>query len=76
MKPTSDIAEAKKQLWGPVIKKIFEDALETIALHKPEIQDLVDKDSDWSLKVMWPSVMQKEDPVYQSMLPTDSTLGP
>lgn len=68
MKPTSDIAEAKKQLWGPVIKKIFEDALDTIALHKPEIQDLVDKDSDWSLKVMWPSVMQKEDPVYQSML--------
>lgn len=68
MKPTSDIAEAKKQLWGPVIKQIFTDALETIALYIPEVKDLVDKNEDWSLKVMWPSVMQKEDPVYQSML--------
>jgi hypothetical protein len=68
MKPTSDIAEAKKQLWGPVITQIFKDALETIALNKPEIKDLVPDDENWSLKVMWPSVMQKEDPIYQSML--------
>lgn len=68
MKPTSDIAEAKKQLWGPVIKQIFVDALETIANYMPEVKDLVDKNEDWSLRVMWPSVMQKEDPVYQSML--------
>jgi hypothetical protein len=68
MKPTSDIAEAKKQLWGPVIKEIFTDALETIANYIPDVKDLVDKNEDWSLKVMWPSVMQKEDPVYQQML--------
>lgn len=68
MKPTSDIAEAKKQLWAPVIVQLFKDALETIALNKPELKDLVDEESNWSLKVMWPSVMQKEDPVYQSML--------
>ena len=68
MKPTSDIAEAKKQLWAPVIVELFRDALETIVLNKPELKDLISEDDNWSLKVMWPSVMQKEDPVYQSML--------
>lgn len=68
MKPTSDIAEAKKQLWAPIIINIFKDALETIALNKPEFKDLADTESNWTLRVMWPSVMQKEDPVYQSML--------
>jgi hypothetical protein len=68
MKPTSDIAEAKKQLWGPIISQIFQDALETIALNKPELKDLVSEEDNWNLRVMWPSVMQKEDPVYQSML--------
>lgn len=68
MKPTSDIAEAKKQLWSPVLMELFLDALETIASYKPEIKDLVDPSSNWTLKIMWPSVMQKEDPVYQQML--------
>lgn len=68
MKPTSDIAEAKKQLWSPVIVELFKDALETIALNNPDLKDIVDEEDNWSLKVMWPSVMQKEDPVYQSML--------
>lgn len=68
MKPTSDIAEAKKQLWTPILIEIFTDALETIALWKQDIKDLVPDNEDWSLKIMWPSVMQKEDPVYQSML--------
>lgn len=69
MKPTSDIAEAKKQLWAPVLQELFEDALETLADHNPDTyKELVDKEDDWSLKVMWPSVMQKEDPIYQNML--------
>lgn len=69
MKPTSDIAEAKKQLWAPVIVEIFEDALETLALHEPDTyKDLVDTEDNWTLKVMWPSVMQKEDPIFQNML--------
>lgn len=69
MKPTSDIAEAKKQLWAPVINKIFMDALETLAIVKPDsFKDLVDTEDNWTLKVMWPSIMQKEDPVYQNML--------
>ena len=68
MKPTSDIAEAKKQLWSPVIMEMFIDALETVAIYQPEVKDLVDEESNWTLKIMWPSVMQKEDPVYQQML--------
>lgn len=68
MKPTSDIAEAKKQLWEPVLKEMFIDALELISLFNKEIKDLVDPEERWSLKVMWPSIMQKEDPVYQQML--------
>jgi hypothetical protein len=69
MKPTSDIAEAKKQLWAPIIVQIFQDALELLAAAKPETyKDIADDESNWTLKVMWPSVMQKEDPVYQSML--------
>lgn len=68
MKPTSDIAEAKKQLWAPVIMQIFEDALETLGLHRKDIKEVADPSDSWNLKVMWPSVMQKEDPVYQQML--------
>lgn len=69
MKPTSDIAEAKKQLWAPIISQVFLDALETLAQVDPDTYgNLVDSDENWSLKVMWPSVMQKEDPVFQNML--------
>lgn len=69
MKPTSDIAEAKKQLWAPVITQLFSDALEMLATVHPETyKDVADTESNWTLKVMWPSVMQKEDPVYQSMI--------
>lgn len=68
MKPTSDIAEAKKQLWSPIIMQIFEDALETVGMHNAAIKEIADPDASWNLKVMWPSIMQKEDPVYQQML--------
>jgi len=66
MKPTSDIAENKKQLWSPILAQMFTDAIETIAAHENDFKDLVE--GDWTLKVQWPSVMQKEDPVYQQML--------
>lgn len=66
MKPTSDIAEAKKQLWGPIIEKLFADALETIGSHNKELSDIAG--GDFTLKVQWPSVMQKEDPVFQQMI--------
>jgi hypothetical protein len=66
MKPTSDIAENKKQLWAPILTQLFTDAINTIAQHKPEYKDLAE--GNWSLKIQWPSVMQKEDPVFQQML--------
>lgn len=66
MKPSSDIAENKKQLWSPILAELFTDAIETVAKYKDEFKDLVD--GNWSLKVQWPSVMQKEDPVFQQML--------
>lgn len=68
MKPTSDIAEAKKQLWAPILIQIFEDALEVLAQHNEAIKEIAASDENWNLKVMWPSIMQKEDPVYQQML--------
>lgn len=69
MKPTSDIAEAKKQLWTPILNDLFTDALETLAKVDPDTYgDLVSTDDNWSLKVMWPSIMQKEDPIFQNML--------
>lgn len=68
MKPTSDIAEAKKQIWSPIIVQIFEDALETIGHYDEAIREAADPNENWYLRVMWPSLMQKEDPVYQTML--------
>jgi hypothetical protein len=69
MKPTSDIAEAKKQLWTPILVEMFTDAMEILAAAKPDTyKDLADTESSWGLKIMWPSVMQKEDPVFQSMI--------
>lgn len=66
MKPTSDIAENKKQLWGPILIEMFTDAIEKVAAHKPEYKDLAE--GTWNLKIQWPSVMQKEDPIFQQML--------
>lgn len=66
MKPTSDIAENKKQLWAPILIQLFVDAINIIADHKKEYADLAT--GNWSLKIQWPSVMQKEDPVFQQML--------
>lgn len=66
MKPTSDIAETKKQLWGPIIQQMFVDALEVIAAYNDDFKEL--SDGSWELKVQWPSIMQTEDPVYQQML--------
>lgn len=66
MKPTSDIAENKKQLWAPILVEMFTDAIETIAAYDKGAKDLAE--GNWSLKIQWPSVMQKEDPIFQQML--------
>jgi hypothetical protein len=69
MKPTTDVAEAKKQLWQPVIQQIYSDALELAAHFMPEqYGDLVAEGDSWTLKIMWPSIMEKDDPTYQTQL--------
>lgn len=68
MKATTDIAEAKKALWTPVITQMFKDALEIVGEHRDEVKELIDDDEDWHFKVQWPSTMQKEDPMFQQML--------
>lgn len=69
MKPTSDIAESKKQIWEPILARMFTDIIEGLAEWDSTVKDLADNtDDNWNLKIQWPSVMQKEDPVYQNML--------
>lgn len=68
MKPTSDIAESKKQLWTPILQQMFTDAIEILGKFRDDIKDIADTSDNWNLKVQWPSVMQKEDPVFQQML--------
>lgn len=68
MKPTTDIAEAKKSLWGPIIVEIFADALETLGKIDKSIGDIVREDDNWTLEMRWPSAVPKDDPVYQSNL--------
>jgi hypothetical protein len=69
MKPTTDQAENKKELWSPILTQMFTDALETLASYEPETyKDLADDTDPWHFRVQWPSTIQKEDPIYQQML--------
>lgn len=67
MRSISDMVSARRQLWEPIIVKIFEDALRTLALWDDDIKELVD-DTDWYLRVEWPPALKKDDPAYQTML--------
>jgi hypothetical protein len=64
IKPTTDIAEAKKSLWSPILVQMFKEALEVAALHDQTIKPLVDDENFINLKIMWPSTMQRDDPIY------------
>lgn len=68
MKPTTDIAEAKKALWAPILKQMFEDALLTLAEYDSSIKEIVTGDESWELKVVYPSYIAKYDPSAFSML--------
>lgn len=68
LKVTTDAAETKKSLWEPVLIDLFDATLEIAAENVPEAKELLDEDEDWHFVIKWPSVMQKEDPVYQQML--------
>ena len=66
LKPTTDIAEAKKKksIWGPILTQIFYDAIETISGYDETVKSIADDTDGWKFKVMWPSTMQKDDPIY------------
>lgn len=68
MKPTTDIAVAKKALWAPILTQLFTDALETLAEYDETVKDLVSSDDGWYLKVVWPDYSAKYDPSASSML--------
>lgn len=67
MKTTSDLTEAKRQLWTPVLEQLCEDALHVLALYDDDIKEVVTGDPDWSIKIAWPPMMNKDDPTYQAM---------
>lgn len=68
MKSVSDITNAKRELWEPILRSIFEDALHTIAAHDSNINEVVEQDTDWYIKISWPSALNADDPSYHAML--------
>ena len=68
MKSISDQVEARRQLWEPIINKVFEDAFEILAMWDDNIKEITKGDDDWYLRVEWPPAMRKDDPAYQTML--------
>ena len=68
MKPTTDIAEAKKALWSPILAQMFTDVLNTLAEYDKTVKNLVSSDDSWTLKVVYPDYTAKYDPSAFSML--------
>jgi hypothetical protein len=68
MKPTTDIAQAKKTLWKPILTQMFVEALETLAEFDKDVAELVKADDGWTLKVVYPDYIAKYDPSAFAML--------
>lgn len=68
MKSISDLTGTKRQLWEPIIIQICKDALKTLAEYDTSIKELEADDQDWYFRIEWPSPLNSEDPVYQTML--------
>lgn len=68
MKPTTDIAEAKKALWAPILTQMFTDALTTLGEYDETVKELISADDSWVLKVIYPDYTAKYDPSAFSML--------
>lgn len=67
MKSISDQVEARRQLWSPIIRRVFDDALHCLAQWDSNIKEIVDGDDDWFITVTWPPAMRKDDPAYQTI---------
>ena len=68
MKSVSDITNAKRELWEPILRNIFEDALKKLSFYDDGIKEIVEEDDDWFIKVSWPSALNADDPSYHAML--------
>lgn len=75
MKSISDQVEARRQLWAPIIKQVFEDALSCLAKWDSDIKELVEGDDDWYIRVSWPPAMRKDDPSFVQMVLNQSIAG-
>lgn len=75
MKTISDQVEARRQLWEPILRKVFEDALNCLALWDDSIKEVVKGDEDWYIDVSWPPAMRKDDPAYVTMVLNQTMLG-
>lgn len=66
MKSVSDITNAKRELWEPIIKQIFEDALLVLAEYNEDIKEVVSDKENWNIKISFPSALNTDDPTYNS----------
>lgn len=67
MRSISDITAAKRALWEPILTKMFNDALETLAYWDDSIRQVVRDSNPWHVKISWPSNLNADDPTYQTM---------
>ena len=71
----SDQVSARRQLWEPIIKRMFSDAFDTLSLWDNNIKELVQGDEDWYTRISWPPMMRKDDPSYVTMVLNQSIAG-
>ena len=65
-KTISDITSSKQQLWEPVMIKMFNDMLETLAVYDDNIKELI-SDDNWNFRIQWPSMLHQDDPAWHAM---------
>jgi hypothetical protein len=74
MKSISDQVEKRRELWDPIIVRVFEDALNTLALWDSTIKETV-SDEDWYTTITWPPALRKDDPSYVTMVLNQFVMG-
>lgn len=68
MKGMTDTVEKKQKLWQKALREMFEDALMRSGKLWKEVEEVLDEDDDWHLSIRWPSILRKDDSVYQQNL--------
>jgi len=75
MKSISDQVEARRQLWEPIIRRVFEDALDCLSKWDDNVKEMTSGDDDWYIRVSWPPSMRLDDPSYVTMVLNQTMLG-